>query len=72
MHTKFWSENLNGRDHIAYLGVDGKIILDCIIGELREEVWNGFIWLSIGSSPGCYEHIMILLVLQKAGNFLTS
>jgi hypothetical protein len=26
-HTKFWLENLKGRDHPEYLGVDGRIIL---------------------------------------------
>jgi len=26
MHTKFWSENLNGRDHSEHQGVDGRII----------------------------------------------
>jgi len=24
MHTKFWFENLKGRDHLENLGVDGK------------------------------------------------
>jgi hypothetical protein len=33
MRTVFWFENLKGRDHLADLGVDGKIILECILGK---------------------------------------
>jgi hypothetical protein len=33
MHTKFWSENLKGRDHEENLNVDGRIILECILGK---------------------------------------
>jgi hypothetical protein len=32
VHTKFWSENLKGRDHSEDLGVDGKIILGNWVG----------------------------------------
>jgi hypothetical protein len=28
MRTKFWSENLKGRDHSEDLGVDGRILLN--------------------------------------------
>jgi hypothetical protein len=31
MHAQFWSENLNGRDDSEDLGIDGKIILECIL-----------------------------------------
>jgi hypothetical protein len=31
MHTKFWSENLKGRDHMEDLGVDGNTILELIL-----------------------------------------
>jgi hypothetical protein len=33
MHAKFWSENLKGRDYSEDLGVDGKIILEWILGK---------------------------------------
>jgi hypothetical protein len=28
MYTKFWSENLKGRDHLEDQGIDGNIILE--------------------------------------------
>jgi len=37
MHTKFWSGNMNGRDHIEELGVDGKVILRV---DLRRIGWD--------------------------------
>jgi len=40
---------LKGRDHSKKLGVNGRIILEQILGK---QVWIAFIWLSIGSS-GC-------------------
>jgi len=32
-NTKFWSENLKGRDHSEELGVCEKIILEWILGK---------------------------------------
>jgi len=31
MHTKFWSENMMGRDHSEDLGVDRRIILEFVL-----------------------------------------
>jgi hypothetical protein len=31
MHTKFQSENLEGRDHLEGLNVDGSMILELIL-----------------------------------------
>jgi hypothetical protein len=33
MHITFWLENLNGRKHLEDLNVDGKIILEWILGK---------------------------------------
>jgi hypothetical protein len=33
MHSKFRLENLKGRDCLEDLGIDGKIILECILGK---------------------------------------
>jgi hypothetical protein len=51
MHTIFWFENLNGKDYLEDLGVDGKI-LEWILGKRGGRVWSGFIWLWIGTSGG--------------------
>jgi hypothetical protein len=32
MRTVFWLENLKGRAHSEDLGIDGRIILQCISG----------------------------------------
>jgi hypothetical protein len=48
MHTKFWSENLKGKDHLEELGVDRKVVLKWILGK----VWTGCIYLRLGTSGG--------------------
>jgi hypothetical protein len=50
VHTIFWSENVKGRDHVEDLGVNGKIILERILGKEGGKVWTGSIWLRIGTS----------------------
>jgi hypothetical protein len=47
MHTILWFENLEGKDHLEDLGVDGKTILKLILWKLGGKVWNGYIWLRI-------------------------
>jgi hypothetical protein len=39
MHIKVWLENLKGRDHMKYLDIHGKVILEWILGNM----WTGFI-----------------------------
>jgi hypothetical protein len=41
MNTKFWSENLNGREHSENLGVEDVRI------NLREIGWEGVDWLQL-------------------------
>jgi hypothetical protein len=43
MRTKFWSENVKGSDHMGDLGLDGKIILKCILKKWDGRAWTGFI-----------------------------
>jgi hypothetical protein len=52
MHTIFWLENQKGRDHSENLGVDGRIILECIVCKFGGKVWTECIWLRIETSSG--------------------
>jgi hypothetical protein len=49
-HTGFWSENLKESDNFEDVDVDGRIILEWILGKQGKKVWTGFIWLRIGTS----------------------
>jgi hypothetical protein len=64
---KFWLENMNGRDHLEDVGVDGKILLEFILGE-----WCGL--YSSGSGQGLVagrcEHCNKPLGSIKGGEFL--
>jgi hypothetical protein len=40
------------RNHAVDLGVDGKTILEVILGKRVEKLWTGFIWLRIGTRSG--------------------
>jgi hypothetical protein len=51
MRTKFLSE-LKGRYHLEDLGVDGKKILDWILGKWGGKVQNKCVSLRIGTSSG--------------------
>jgi hypothetical protein len=52
MHTIFWLENLKGRDCLGDMGIDGKIILEWILGKQGGSVWTGCFWLRIGIGDG--------------------
>jgi hypothetical protein len=52
MGTVVWLENPKGRDHSEDLGVDGRIILEWILGKGGGKEWTGFMWLRIGTSIG--------------------
>jgi hypothetical protein len=44
--------NLKERDHAEDLGVDGRIILEWILGKYGGKVRTGFIWLRYGLVVG--------------------
>jgi hypothetical protein len=52
IHTDFWYANLKGRDHSEDVDLEGRIILEWILGKSDEKVWAGFVWLRIGASGG--------------------
>jgi hypothetical protein len=41
-------------DHLEDLGVDGRIMLKWIIGNMGRRVWIGFMWLRIRTSSDCH------------------
>jgi len=47
MHTKFWSENLKGIDHMEDLGIDGNIRMN-----LMEKGWEGVDWMHLAQDRG--------------------
>jgi hypothetical protein len=51
MRTKYWLENLKGKDHSEDVGVEGRVMLECIIGKYGE-VWTGVVWLRIRTNGG--------------------
>jgi len=51
MCTQFWFENLKGRDHSEDLGIDGKVILEWILGK-GWKGYTGFVWLRLRTSAG--------------------
>jgi hypothetical protein len=40
MNTLFWLENLNERDNSEDMGIEGKIILESILGKQCGKVWT--------------------------------
>jgi hypothetical protein len=47
IYIKFRSENQEGRQNLEGLGIDGRIILECMLEEQVRKAWAGFIWLWI-------------------------
>jgi hypothetical protein len=62
---------LKGRDHVEYLGVDGKIILEWILGKYGGRVWTGCRSQDRGQLRALVNMVMNLSVPQKERNFLT-
>jgi hypothetical protein len=48
--TGFWWESLKERAHLRDQGIDGRMGLEWILGRLVGGVWNGFVWLRIGTN----------------------
>ena len=41
-----------GKNHLEYVSVEGRIIFKWIFQKLYEEAWTGLIWLRIGTGGG--------------------
>jgi hypothetical protein len=41
---------VEGRNHSEDTGIDGRIILKGVYKEYGGQLWNGFMWLRIGTS----------------------
>lgn len=47
MHRKYQSEKMKGRNQFVKLGVDGKMILKCILKKYVPKLWTEFNLLTI-------------------------
>ena len=52
MRSKFYFENVKGRDHLRNLGVIGRIILKWIFKRNNVTMCTEITWFGIGSSDG--------------------
>jgi hypothetical protein len=52
MNIKFWLDNIKERDEVDDLGVNWKIMLEWILGEMGGKVWTGCICHRIRTSGG--------------------
>ena len=49
MLTKFFKEDMKGRDQKLNLGIDGRIVMKWILKKEDRRMWAGFIWLMTGT-----------------------
>jgi len=68
--TQNLGRNLKGKDHLENPGVDGKIILQWILGKWDGKVWTPCIWLRIGTRAGFCKHGKEPKSSMKGGEFL--
>jgi hypothetical protein len=64
VHIKYYSENLNKRNHLGDLGVNERVILNYILNKHDVMMWTKFIWLRIGTSNRFFFFVNIVTNLQ--------
>jgi hypothetical protein len=47
-----WWKNMGDRDHKEDQGIEGSIILKCILRKEIRRAWTGLLWLRTGTSGG--------------------
>jgi hypothetical protein len=52
VYAGLWWGNVKERDHLAYLAVNGKIILRWKFRKWNVVVWTVLIWIRIGTGGG--------------------
>jgi hypothetical protein len=52
IHTGVCWGNLKERDYLKDVGVNGRIILRCILLRWYVKAWTGFIWFRVGTIGG--------------------
>ena len=67
--AEFWLGNVKERDHLEYLGIDGKIILKCMLQNQDKTTCSGLFWIRILQLSTCCAHGNELSVSIKFGEF---
>jgi hypothetical protein len=52
LYRGFWWENMKERGHVEDLGIDGRILLKCMLRKHDAKSCTGFGWLKIYTSGG--------------------
>jgi hypothetical protein len=69
MHTIFWLDNLKGRVHLDNLGVDGRIILEWILGKQGGRVLATEVLYSVILSTYSFYVTFIKLIFFSPNRF---
>jgi hypothetical protein len=59
MHTILWLENLKGKGHLEDLGLDGRIILEWILGIIW---WEGADWMHVAQDRDQWRALVITIM----------
>jgi len=63
MCTKFWLEDMKGRDHLEDLGIDGMITLEWILRKLGGE---SVVWVHMAEDREQWQDLVIIVINLRA------